>query len=65
MAISSALNLDDEALAQALEVSPGKTKTEIINESLRDYARRGRLQGFLKFQGAMPWVGDLDEQSTA
>lgn len=55
------LNLDDEALAKALEVSPGKTKTEVINESLRDYARRGRLQGLLKFQGALPWEGDLDE----
>lgn len=55
------LNLDEEALTQALEVSPGKTKTEVINESLRDYARRGRLQGLLKFQGRLPWEGDLDE----
>jgi hypothetical protein len=55
------LNLDDDALNQALEVSPGKTKTEVINESLRDYARRGRLQGLLKFQGTLPWVGNLDE----
>jgi len=69
MAISSVLeavmrttlNLDDQALTQAMEVSPGKTKTEVINESLRDYARRGRLQGLLKFQGALPWEGDLDE----
>ncbi len=55
------LNLDDEALVEAMKVSPGKTKTDIINEALREYARRRRLQGFLQFQGKVPWQGDLDE----
>ncbi len=55
------LNVDDEALAEAMKVSPGKTKTDIINEALKEYARRRRLQGFLQFQGKAPWQGDLDE----
>ena len=38
------LNLDDEALAQALRVAPGKTKTDLINEALAEYARRRRLR---------------------
>jgi Arc/MetJ family transcription regulator len=54
------LNIDDEALASAMRVSPGKTKTDVINEALRDYARRQRLQEFLKFEGKMRWEGDLD-----
>jgi Arc/MetJ family transcription regulator len=55
------LNLDDEALAGAMAVAAGKTKTDVINEALREFARRRRLQGFLEFQGKVPWEGDLDE----
>jgi Arc/MetJ family transcription regulator len=54
------LNLDDEALAGALQMAPGKTKTEIINEALREFARRRRLRGLLKFEGKLRWEGDLD-----
>lgn len=55
------LNLDDEALARAMETAPGKTKTDVINEALREYARRRRLQEFLKFEGKVRWQGDLSE----
>lgn len=55
------LNLDEEALASAMKVAPGKTKTDVINEALREYARRRRLQGFLQFEGKLPWEGDLDD----
>jgi Arc/MetJ family transcription regulator len=55
------LNLDDEALTSALKTSPGKTKTDVINEALREYARRRRLQEFLEFEGKMHWEGDLDQ----
>ena len=54
------LNLDEKALDGALKVSPGKTKTAVINEALRDYARRRGLRGLLKLQGKMRWEGDLD-----
>ena len=54
------LNLDDEALAGALQMAPGKTKTEIINEALREFSRRRRLRGLLKFEGKFRWEGDLD-----
>jgi Arc/MetJ family transcription regulator len=55
------LNLDDEALASAMKVSAGKTKTDVINEALREFARRRRLQELLDFKGKMSWEGDLDE----
>jgi len=54
------LNLDDEALTSAMRVAAGKTKTEVINEALRDYVRRRSLRGFLKLEGKMRWEGDLD-----
>lgn len=55
------LNLDADALAGALDVSPGKTKTQVINDALRDYARRGRLQKLLRYRGKVRWEGNLDE----
>ncbi|HSN87808.1 MAG TPA: type II toxin-antitoxin system VapB family antitoxin [Thermoanaerobaculia bacterium] len=55
------LNLDEGALASAMKVSPGKTKTDVINEALREYARRRRLQELLAFEGNTTWEGDLDE----
>jgi len=58
---AAALNVDDEALTGAMKASPGKTKTDVINEALREYARRRRLQEFLEFEGKMHWEGDLDQ----
>jgi Arc/MetJ family transcription regulator len=54
------LNLDEQALAGAMKVASGKTKTAIINEALRDYARRRRLRGLLRFEGKLRWEGDLN-----
>jgi Arc/MetJ family transcription regulator len=54
------LNLDDQALAAAQKAAPGKTKTALINEALRDYARRKRLRRLLQFEGKVSWDGDLD-----
>jgi Arc/MetJ family transcription regulator len=54
------LNLDDQALDAAQKAAPGKTKTALINEALRDFARRKRLRGLLAFEGKLDWDGDLD-----
>lgn len=55
------LNLDDEALGAAMSVSEGKTKTEVINEALRDYARRKRRRDLLRWRGRVRWEGDIDQ----
>ena len=55
------LNLDDEAMAGAMQVSPEKTKTDVINDALREYARRRRVREILQFEGKLPWEGDLDD----
>jgi len=55
------LDLDEKALSQAMRVARGKTKTAVINEALRDFARRRRLRGLLKFEGRMRWEGDLED----
>jgi len=55
------LNIEDEALSAAMKAAPGKTKTQVINEALHEFARRRRLRGLLKFRGKMRWQGNLDE----
>lgn len=54
------LELDEAALRSAMGVAKGKTKTAVINEALRDFARRRSLRRLLAFQGALPWEGNLD-----
>lgn len=55
------LNIDDEALSEAMDVSAGRTKTAVINEALREYARRHRVRALSDLQGCGPWEGNLDE----
>jgi len=55
------LNIDDEALEQAMKAASGKTKTEIINQALREFARRRRVRELLAFQGKAEWTGNVDE----
>jgi Arc/MetJ family transcription regulator len=55
------LNLDDEAMEAAMKAAPGRTKTDVINDALREYARRRRLRGLLKFRGKVRWEGNLDQ----
>lgn len=54
------LNLNDEAVAEAMAVAPGRTKTSVINEALRDFARRGRLLKLSQLRGTDRWDGSLD-----
>lgn len=55
------LNLDGEALEKVLRLSPGKTKTEVINEALREAARRKDIAEIRQFRGKFHWEGNLDE----
>jgi len=50
----------EAALLGAMQVSPEKTKTDVINEVLREYARRRRVRDILEFEGKLHWEGDLD-----
>lgn len=54
------LNIDEDALTSAMKAAPGKTKTDVINEALREFVRRRKVREILKFRGKMQWEGDLD-----
>jgi len=59
--VRTTLNLDDEALGAAMSVSKGRTKTDVINEALREYARRKRRRDLLRWRGKIKWEGNVDE----
>jgi Arc/MetJ family transcription regulator len=59
--VRTTLDLDDAALEGALKAAPGRTKTSIINEALREFARRRRVRRLLEFRGRGHWDGDLDQ----
>ena len=54
------LNLDDHALDEAMIYAEGQTKTEVINEALRSFARVKRQKKLLDLRGKVEWEGDLD-----
>ena len=58
--VRTTLNLDDDALASAMKQVRGKTKTQVINDALRDYARRRSIERLLELKGKVRWEGDLD-----
>jgi Arc/MetJ family transcription regulator len=60
-AVRTTLDIDDKALAGAMRTARGKTKTAVINEALREYARRRRVRRLLQFRGRVRWHGNLDE----
>jgi Arc/MetJ family transcription regulator len=55
------LNLDDQALKEAMVYAEGSTKTEVVNEALRKFARTKRRKRILELRGQVDWQGDLDE----
>lgn len=59
--VRTTLDLDDTALESAMRAAPGNTKTAVINEALREFARRRRVRRLLEFRGKVRWEGDLDE----
>ena len=54
------LNIDDQALASAMEHSEGQTRAEVINQALRQFARTRRRKKLLKLRGKVAWEGDID-----
>ena len=55
------LNIDDEALDAAMKLSEGRTKTEVVNEALRRFARAKRRLQLLELRGKVEWQGNIDE----
>lgn len=55
------LNIDDVALEAAMKVSEGRTKTEVVNEALRRFARAKHRRQLLDLRGKVEWIGNVDD----
>ena len=55
------LNLDDRAMEEAMAFAEGSTKTDVVNEALRKFARSKRRKRLLDLRGKVDWQGDVDE----
>ena len=54
------LDLPRELVAEAMELSRCKTKTELIKTALEDLIRREKLQGLQEYFGKVDLAIDLD-----
>ena len=54
------LNLDDQALKEAMVYAEGSTKTEVVNEALRKFARTKRRKRLLELRGQVDWPASRD-----
>ena len=53
--------IDDDLMAEVLEVTGIKTKREAVEEGLKLLLRFSAQQEILKLRGKIHWEGDLDE----
>ena len=55
------LNLDDRALEEAMAYAESATKTEVVNEALRQFARGKRRKKLLELRGKVDWQGEVGQ----
>ena len=55
------IEIDDEWMTKALELSDHKTKKEILNTALQAYVKYQLRLKLLSLQGKVKWVGNLDK----
>jgi Arc/MetJ family transcription regulator len=55
------IEIDDEVLREAQELTGTRTKRETVDLALRELVARHRRVGVLDLRGRVHWQGDLDE----
>lgn len=53
--------IDDQLIADALEVSGLKTETEVIEMGLKKLIELKKQEQIKQFKGKLKWEGDLEE----
>ena len=54
------IDLDEQLVAQGLEVSGLRTKKDLVNTALREFVRRNDQRKILELRGKIQWEGDLN-----
>jgi Arc/MetJ family transcription regulator len=55
------IEIDDELMKRAMQVTGLRTKKATVEEALRRLVQRKRQSDLLDLFGKVEWVGDLDE----
>jgi Arc/MetJ family transcription regulator len=55
------IDLDDQLLADTMELSGKRTKKAAVEEAMRRYIRGMRMQRFIAETAGIGWDGDLEE----
>ena len=55
------IDVNDDLLAEAMQLSGLKTKKAVVEEGLRQLIRLQRQAGIRSLRGKLKWEGDLEE----
>ncbi|HWR57432.1 MAG TPA: type II toxin-antitoxin system VapB family antitoxin [Thermodesulfovibrionales bacterium] len=59
------IELNDKMLKEAIRLTHGKTKKEVVNYSLEELVRQLRRKKILELEGKVKWEGNLDALRTS
>lgn len=58
------IDINDELLQVAMEISHAKTKKAVVEMALKEYIDMTRRRDLVDMFGKVEWEGDLDEMRT-
>jgi Arc/MetJ family transcription regulator len=61
MCMRTNIEIDDDVLRAAQELTGARTKRETVDLALRELVARQRRIGILDLRGRVHWEGDLDD----
>jgi Arc/MetJ family transcription regulator len=61
MVMRTNIDLDENLVKKAMEITGTRTKKAVINMILTDYVRRNNQKNILKYRGKKIWEADPEE----
>ena len=58
------IDIDDDLLKKAMEMSGAKTKKEVVEQALDNYVKMFNRKQILDWPGKVHWDGDLEQMRT-
>lgn len=58
------IDIDDDLLKKAMEMSKAKTKKEVVEQALDNYVKMLNRKQILNWPGNVHWDGDLNQMRT-
>ncbi len=55
------INVSDNVMHEVMHATTSHTKTEAVNQALKDWVRLRKLQRLREYRGRLEWEGNLRE----